>query len=201
MHNEIRIPKQKRSIKKKDKIIEAGWKLITTRGYYNTNTVEIAKKAGVSIGIIYQYFNDKHDILIEGLNVYGDSIFFPILNIKDKRITKDNFSHVISGIIYKYILNHSVYKKAHEEIMAMVHLDKDVENYFYTKDINLTNNIYDILIKNGFNDIYLKEKIHIMISMVDNLCHEIIYHKHKELDYKIMCKLLIESIDSLIKKK
>lgn len=198
MNSEVRIPKQKRSVEKKEKIIKAGWELFTKDGYYNTNTAEIAKKAGVSTGIVYQYFNDKHDILIDAIKVYGDDIFYPILNIKEKKITKDNFSHVMSEIIYKYILNHNTYKKAHEEITAMVHLDKDVENYFYEKDICLTNNIYDILISNGFKDDYLKEKIHIMVGMIDNLCHEIIYHKHDELDYKTMCKIVIDNITNLV---
>ena len=78
---EIREPIQKRSIEKKEKIIKSGFDLICEKGYYNTNTAEIAKNAGVSTGIIYQYFKDKHDILIEGLNKYADNIFFPMLNV------------------------------------------------------------------------------------------------------------------------
>lgn len=64
---EIREPIQKRSIEKKEKIIESGFELICEKGYYNTNTAEIAKNAGVSTGIVYQYFKDKHDILIDAL--------------------------------------------------------------------------------------------------------------------------------------
>ena len=40
---EIRKPIQKRSIEKKKKIIHAGFELICQKGYYNTNTAEIAK--------------------------------------------------------------------------------------------------------------------------------------------------------------
>ena len=50
--NDIREPIQKRSIEKKEKIIKTGFELICKNGYYNTNTQEIAKKAGVSTGII-----------------------------------------------------------------------------------------------------------------------------------------------------
>ena len=73
--NEIREPVQKRSIEKKEKIIKHGFELICEKGYYNTNTAEIAKSAGVSTGIVYQYFNDKHDILIEGIKKYASRIF------------------------------------------------------------------------------------------------------------------------------
>ena len=54
--SEIRIPTQKRSIEKKDKIVEKGFELMCENGYFNTSTNDIAKYAGVSTGIIYQYF-------------------------------------------------------------------------------------------------------------------------------------------------
>ena len=50
--NEIREPIQKRSIEKKEKIIEAGFELICKKGYYNTNTAEIAKSAAQSKKIL-----------------------------------------------------------------------------------------------------------------------------------------------------
>ena len=40
----------------------------------------------------------------------------------------------------------------------------------------------------------LNERVHIIIGLIDNLCHEIVYHKHKELDYNIMTDLVIDEI-------
>ena len=45
MANEVREPRQERSIEKKNKIITAGYELFSEVGYYGTNTAEIAKKA------------------------------------------------------------------------------------------------------------------------------------------------------------
>ena len=86
MDSNVREPKQQRAIEKKEKIIDVGFELICKNGYYNTNTAEIAKLAGVSTGIVYQYFKDKHDIFIAAINKYGDDIFFPMLNIKNKKL-------------------------------------------------------------------------------------------------------------------
>lgn len=86
--NEIREPVQKRSIEKKERIINAGFDLICQKGYYNTNTAEIAKAAGVSTGIIYQYFKDKHDILLAGIERYASDIFYPMLNITKAKFKK-----------------------------------------------------------------------------------------------------------------
>ncbi len=56
-------------LKKKDKIVAKGFELMCENGYFNTSTNDIAKYAGVSTGIIYQYFNDKKEIFIEGLKI------------------------------------------------------------------------------------------------------------------------------------
>ena len=193
----IREPKQKRAIEKKEKIIKVGFDLISKNGYHNTNTAEIAKEASVSTGILYQYFNDKYDILLEGLEKYGDSIFFPMLNGEDISVDKDNMEIFISNIIEHYINNHRISDLAHEEIMSMVHSDKRVAEYYYKRELEMTNSLKDILIKNGFSNDNLYEKVHIMIGLIDNLCHEIIYHKHDDMNYDLMKNIVINIIKDL----
>ena len=73
--NEVRVPKQKRSILKYDAIVRAGYDLFCQQGYYKTNTAEIAKRAGVSVGVVYSYFQDKKDILMQVIDGIGAKIF------------------------------------------------------------------------------------------------------------------------------
>ena len=195
----IREPKQQRAIEKKEKIIKAGFELICKNGYYNTNTKEIAKKASVSTGIVYQYFKDKYDILIIGLEKYGDNIFFPMIKNENIKFKKEDFDKVLRDMIDFYINNHKVSNIAHEEIMSMVHSDKKVAQYYYKRELEITNSIKKVLMNNDFNDHNLYEKVHIMIGLIDNLCHEIIYHKHNNMDYDIMQTLVIDSIKNLFK--
>ena len=199
MDSNVREPKQQRAIEKKEKIIDVGFELICKNGYYNTNTAEIAKLAGVSTGIVYQYFKDKHDIFIAAINKYGDDIFFPMLNIKNKKLDIKNFKVQIKNMINNYINNHKISEIAHEEIMSMVHSDKEVANYYYKKEIDMTNSIKQLLMNNNFNDNNLNEKVHIMIGLIDNLCHEIIYHKHKNMNYDLMTDIVIQTIQDLFK--
>ena len=196
---EIREPVQKRSIEKKEKIIGSGFELICEKGYYNTNTAEIAKNAGVSTGIIYQYFKDKHDIFIEALKKFADNIFYPMLDIPLKNFDKNNLNEIVRKMIDNFIQNHKLSQSAHEEIMAMAHSDKDVAFYFHKREIEMTEKIYDLLVENGFDSKNLMEKSHIAIGLIDNLCHEIVYHKHSELDYNIMTDICIETIVKLLK--
>ena len=172
MIDNIREPKQQIAIEKKEKIIEVGFNLICKNGYYNTNTAEIAKAAGVSTGIVYQYFKDKYDILIEGLEKYGDSIFFPLLNAENIKFDKKDFDVLLKKMINHYISNHKVSNVAHEEIMSMVHSDKRVAEYYYKRELEMTNFLKEILLDNGFDNNNLTEKVHVMMGLIDNLCHE-----------------------------
>jgi AcrR family transcriptional regulator len=49
---------------KSEKILEAGAKLIATKGYSSTKMSEIAKLAGVAEGTVYDYFENKEDLLL-----------------------------------------------------------------------------------------------------------------------------------------
>lgn len=196
--NDIREPIQKRSIEKKQKIIQAGFELICKKGYYNTNTAEIAKAAGVSTGIVYNYFKDKHDILIEGIKIYANDIFYPMLNMPERNFDKNNLDKTLRQMIDTFIENHKLSQSAHEEITAMTHSDKEIAIFFHEHEIEMTNTLVDLLVTNEFNPTYLTEKVHIAIGLIDNLCHEIVYHKHDSMNYDVMIDLVIKMIKDLL---
>ena len=54
---------------RRGQILRAAVKLFTGRGYYTTTISQIAREAGVSTGLIYQYFGDKDDILLLSLKL------------------------------------------------------------------------------------------------------------------------------------
>ena len=103
MKSTVRKPQQERSIEKKNKIIEAGYQLFSEVGYYGTNTAEIAKRAGVSTGIVYGYFQDKRDILICVLEIYINKVFAPYFKLFDKINFPVDFKAIISKIIEQTI--------------------------------------------------------------------------------------------------
>jgi len=54
-----------RAIKTRKKLFYNAAKLINAYGYDNVTIEEICKKAGVSVGAFYHYFNSKSDIMVE----------------------------------------------------------------------------------------------------------------------------------------
>lgn len=198
--SDTRMPTQKRSIEKRNRIIEKGFELMCEKGYYNVSTPDIAEVAGVSTGIIYQYFNDKKDIFIEGVKHYANTIMFPMsIVLKDSNIKTNNTEQILKNMINSYINNHTISKKAHEELMAMSHLDDDVANIFKESEIEMTNKIVEILKCNKIEFENPIEKIHIVIGIIENFCHEVVYHKHDKINYEAMEDEVIKTIIQLLK--
>ena len=42
-----------------------------------------------------------------------------------------------------------------------------------------------------------KEKVHLAYNLVENLCHEYVYHKHENIDYKKIIELTTQSLLSI----
>lgn len=197
-NSNVRKPTQKRAIEKKNKIIEYGFNLMCEKGYHNTDTAEIAKAANVSTGIVYQYFNDKKDIFLQGLELYSKNLMFSINELKDKKINKNNLKTEFKKIIEKSIKSHKLSKIAHAEILAMQHTNNDVAKIFQKQELETTKILANTLIENDITTTNVYEKAHLIISWIDELSHEIVYHNHANMDYDKMTTLVIDAIINLL---
>ena len=59
-----RTPTQRRAVETCAAIVEATARILEDKGQDALNTNRIAERAGVSVGTLYQYFPDKHAILV-----------------------------------------------------------------------------------------------------------------------------------------
>jgi AcrR family transcriptional regulator len=58
---------------RRDQIVRAAVRLFAEQGYYNTTILQIAREAGISTGLVYQYFGDKDDVLLLTLKLVLDT--------------------------------------------------------------------------------------------------------------------------------
>lgn len=196
---DIREPKQQRSIEKKNKIIKAGYELFCEKGYYKTNTAEIAKRAGVSTGIVYNYFTDKKDIFLSVLDYTKESLqnsMLLSLNLVDPTI---DLGQSIRQIIDTILKLHLTILKVHEEILAMAHLDSHVNDYFIEIEEQIIQHLIEALTAHNIIIDHPHEKLHIACDLVENYCHETIYHNHKCLDSDLMKEIIIDTIVHILK--
>ena len=64
----VRVPQQERSRRTRKRILEAAAESFEALGYDETTTAEIARRAGIAVGSVYDYFRDKRAILLEILH-------------------------------------------------------------------------------------------------------------------------------------
>ena len=203
--SKTRMPKQDKALAKRARIIEKGFELICEKGYHSTTTPEIAKYADVSTGIIYQYFKDKKEIFLEGLKQFSDSVLFPLTSLLDTtagsmpKITLDDIERLIDRLITLTLQSHRMSQKAHEEIYALAHSDHDVAEIFISSELAMTKKIEEFIENNGIKMDHPKEKIHLIYGIVENYCHETVYHHHEELDNEVMRQEVILIIKNILK--
>ncbi|MCG6189289.1 TetR/AcrR family transcriptional regulator [Maribellus maritimus] len=80
---------------KKELIMETALELFAEKGFHATSISQIAKKAGISKGLTYNYFESKKEILDE-LIQHGFNTIFDSLDLnKDGIVNKEEFIHFI----------------------------------------------------------------------------------------------------------
>jgi len=196
--SDISEPKQHRSIEKKQKIIEAGYKLFCAKGFYNTNTAEIAKEAGVSTGIVYRYFPDKRAIFLDSLHLFFSSFYSQTYNDILNLSQPIDYVTVLDEIIDSLVASHDYSKDAHEEMMAMSHSDPQVKEYFAEASKTMNKLLAEVLKHIGLDIDYPYEKMHVIMEMIESYCHEVVFAKGDTLDYNVLKKILIKTIIGIL---
>lgn len=195
MKNIVREPQQERSIEKKSKIIQAGYELFSEVGYYGTNTVEIAKRAGVSTGIVYGYFADKRDILICVLKIYIEDVSAPLIEIIRAQKGKTDLHKLVMQLLDKTIELHEQYSKLHNTLHSLAASDEAVNAEFIKLEDDITLQMSRQLVSLGIQPNDVKEKVHLAMNIVQSFAHEYVFDNHNYIDYpemkKIVCGIIV----------
>lgn len=127
-----RVPKQKRSQEKRERIMEAAMDLFAQKGIHNTNSKEIAAAAGVPIGSFYYYFKDKKKLLVEVLDTYLRDHFDRIWQ-GGPEWTVDNAAGNVLIYMKRLMAAYEVAPDFHRETHVLRYSDPDVKA-LYDKD-------------------------------------------------------------------
>lgn len=193
---DIRQPQQERSIETKRKIVEAGFNLFGSKGFYKTNTAQIAKDAGVSTGIVYGYFNNKKDILIEVIKIYNERVYTPILNLIDELNKNKDLDSIILKVLNLSEKLHAKYYNIHQELNAIAQMDEDINKAFIEMQDIVTSRFVKKLQELSYKTAN-NENVHIAMNLVQTYVHEAVYDKHEYLNYNVFKQEIIKLIKTL----
>lgn len=195
--HDVRIPRQKRSIEKKENIIETAYLIFSRNGYFGTNTAEIAKEAGLSTGSVYAYFTDKKDILLACLNKFGDKLTEDICREIDGLSTTDDISTIVKKVLQILGEFHKQSELYHNEVMSLHYRDMDVKNYFINIQKTMMEAVTKTLEKQGYSFGHSREQTFLLFKMIDGVEDELAFNEHPDIDHDILieeCSRLVISM-------
>jgi len=127
-NKKVRIPRQKRGIETKARIIQAARELFSRKGFHGTNSKDIAGAAGVSIGSFYSYFQDKKALFLEVLEDHNERLIKRIFGPeRDGLLQPGGEKEFIDSLIRTGVAAHDLSPQFHREALGMKYSDPDVE--------------------------------------------------------------------------
>lgn len=194
----VRIPQQKRSAQKKQAIIHAGYTLFCQQGYYQTNTAQIARAAGVSVGIVYSYFHDKKDILREAVLLYLTELEQTLLPVLQSLTSTQDSLVFLEKLIDLVLKSHTMQPAAHDQFMAMALLHQDIMTLFEQFQQKFLDQVVEQMVQAGYAKPLLREKVCIAYGMIEQFCHRQLARPAPEASISIAKKLVASTIQNLL---
>lgn len=193
-----RIPTQKRSIEKREKIVNAGFDLFCEKGYYKTNTAEIAKYAGVSTGALYSYFEDKRQIFIEAFQQHLDTISSALLDQLTDLSEMPDLLAFIEHWINIYIDLYAKSNPALVQLRLVIVDDEKINRHFSALENVYFTNIASILKNRGVTCDDLFEKVYISCILIDSLRQEKTSFSHNGLNFELIKEQIKQNIFQML---
>lgn len=190
----IRKPSQTRSINKKEKILDSAYELFCQKGYYKTTTNEIAKRAQVSIGSLYSYFEDKDTIFFEILNRYHDD--FQLTNIyNNQELFRQDYKKWLRELILILINRLEHTKELNRELKVLSYHNTKVATILEEnrkKTMNATIGYYVQLI----NDLKVEDaeaSITVMFDLISATVDRIVF-RDNEIDSDRLISVTVDAV-------
>lgn len=196
----IREPVQKRAIEKKTRIIEAGLRLFCEKGYYNTNTVEIAKAAGVSTGTVYSYFKDKTDIYNASFEHFLNRYLSPLLEELERLPKPVDVRLLLDKCMDLFIDLYIHSKQAVNELGRMQESNPAIMQHFAAYEDMILSALVRALDSPGITKAHLSEKMYLLYTLADILGQEHAFHYH-DIDLTVLRDQITSMITYLFAKE
>ena len=115
----------------KEKIRAAAMELFMKQGYYATSISDIAKKAGISKGLLYNYYKGKEELLAEMVEARIKEVVEVMEEAFTLNTPREQLEHIVNGAIdnilkkpevHRFYLHLQTQPEADDELIKYSHL-------------------------------------------------------------------------------
>ena len=191
-----RWPGQERSRQTVAAILQAAGEILVRRGYAGATTNAIAKRAGVSIGSLYQYFPDKYAVYVGLLEEHCDEVhdeldtLLHILGREDRPIAE-----TLREVLETVIELHAAEPELHRVLFAEVPQPAHIVQHRRAKEIEFTVRTRDILRHHPQVTVAdLDTAAHVLVQTSHALMQWLVHSGPEELDRE---RILTETVRML----
>ncbi len=172
-----------KTITSREDILLAGKEIIAESGMQGLNIRDVAKKCGISIGTVYNYFPSKDDLVIATIV----SVWLEIMHDSQCFVSKDNFAENVQSLfnsVRKGCKKYPYFLSAHS--MSIANLDKvkgrEVMNQYFIHinkglletlehDKNIRKDAFsNFITKESFVDFVFSNIVTLVMNKADS-CH------------------------------
>lgn len=154
----------KQTVKQK-KIIEVAISTFAEKGYSNTSTAEIAKKAGVAEGTIFKHYGTKENLLLSIMVPFVKDFFPSMAEELIRELMNDTCS--FEEFLRAFITNRSAFLSENREIFQVF-----IKEIFYKEE--LRNELLPIVLKFGSNHLIKVIEVFKQRGEIKNIPNEVI---------------------------
>ncbi len=157
---------QERALVTRQKILDSAVGMYASKGYQKTTVDDIAKNAGLSVGVAYRYFKNKKELLLATL----EYLFQNIASLTGTD-PEDVFNGNLSDALAAFENIHIKYRDLHEELEGLRHTDEDVralyDGFYHDAVKGIHDRLPDEIRKRegSLVDLYM------VIGLMENYCH------------------------------
>lgn len=142
----VRKPSQQRGLDTRKKILMTAMEMISKKGFFKTNSKEIAKEAGVSIGAFYSYFPHKMELLKELFNETFEKIENEIFTESlEQKISRSDLRETVSLLIDALYSAHTLHPQFHREAISMIYTNEEIREINAKREEMIVSKIEAIL--------------------------------------------------------
>jgi len=190
----VRIPQQKRSIEKRAALVAAAGRVFVEKGFHAASTNEIVRESGLSTGTLYSYFADKKALFLEAVEAH-----YARLN----QMLEASLAAIQPGDaeLVQRVLPATLHANVeaipfHKEVMAMVFTDADVRALYFAHQESVIDLIQFHAQRWSLE--VSREQVFLMITLVENIGREFIYHPTTSLNRDALLRLSECVVQTLI---
>lgn len=129
---------------KKELIMDAAMELFANEGYHPSSVSKIAKKAGISKGLLYNYFESKEDLLVQIMTAGLEEMLAVFDPNNDGVLSEEEIANFITDI-FKMLKEKHAYWKLYYAVFFQPKVSELLESKFaelYTKMMKMLIDYY-----------------------------------------------------------